>query len=143
MTIAPSPRALRILRNACAVATATRPGYARAELEHAPTSARVTIETGHPWETADPARLEIVGLRVLWYVARRGMTTAQALRLVELIDVLRPDHGDAVTVRGSRVTIAGSRIAAHVGRDGGAWMTWADGSRTYSHPTPTLEASNA
>lgn len=59
------------------------------------------------------------------------MTNAQTARVRELTDLLRIDHA-TVHVHVSRITVAGSRIAATVEPDGGAWLTWADGTRTYS-----------
>lgn len=146
MTVStPTPRALRMLRAQCAVATSETVGHTRWTCTHVGPDGDtcLTLETGKPWPTIDPAELERVGLSILWRMVRRGMPRAQAIRLVALAETLRAEHGDAVTTRGATVRVDAfggadsprSRIAATVERDGGAWLTWADGSRTYDPPS--------
>lgn len=134
MTTEPTPRALRRLRGSCAITTTTRVGYARADVTYIGQERYpIVVETCELWPSTDPEDLETVALRVLWYVRRKGMDTAQARRLVELVDTLRREHGDAVIVHGSAtVSVGGTSIAARVERDGSAWYTWADGSKTYN-----------
>lgn len=70
------------------------------------------------------------------------MTPEQAARVAALETALRADHGDAVTRRGPTrprdgvviLAVVGSRISATVEPDGGAWLTWADGTRSYNPP---------
>lgn len=61
------------------------------------------------------------------------LTDKQRARVRELTDTLRADHS-RVIVNGARITVPRSKIAATVEPDGGAWLTWADGNRTYSGP---------
>lgn len=133
MMTEPTTRALHRLRGSCAITTTTRVGYARADVTYAGQEQYpVVVETCELWPSTDPEELETVALRILWHVHRRGLTMAQARRLVELVDMLRAEHGDAVIVHGSAtVSVAGTSLAARIERDGSAWYTWADGSKTY------------
>lgn len=136
MTSEPTTRALRRLRGDCAITTTTRVGYARADIFHEDAE-DVAIETCQLWPATDPEILETVALRILWHHLRQGLTMIQARRLVELVDLLRADHGGKVNVHGSAtVSVHGSSIGARIERDGSVWYSWADGSKSYDQGGP-------
>lgn len=138
MTTEPTYRALRRLRGSCAITTTSRHGYGRADVQYIGNGETIDVtiasDQADAWSryAHNLEGLELIALRIIWHHLRHGYTLPQARRLVELIDMLRRDHCSAVIVHGSAtVSVEGSKIGASVERDGGAWMTWADGTRTY------------
>lgn len=67
--------------------------------------------------------------------------TAANATLDRLERDLRAVWADQVQRHGSRLTVEGSKIAADIEPDGGYWLTWADGSRTYNQATTATEVT--